>query len=95
MNITQRTVDQIVARAQNSAMGLGDPDKGRCSYDLKQYAEPHGAQELAMLFVSAHFAKWDIISLMTAALEVVVEGETSSDSEPGHSPNKSRSETAP
>lgn len=38
----QRLVDRIVARAQNSQIGLGDPDKGRGSYDLSAADETEG-----------------------------------------------------
>jgi hypothetical protein len=54
-------------------MGLGDPDKGRRSYDLEQYARPWDMQTLSMLLIGAHFAKWDLISLMAAALDIVSE----------------------
>ena len=72
IQVDQRMVDRIVARAQSSAMGLGDPEKGPRSYDLSKYAHPD-FESLINLLVSAHFGKYDIISLMTAALEIVVE----------------------
>lgn len=70
--VTQRMVDQIVTRAQNSDMGLNPPDKGRRSYNIDQY-EPPNLRSLAILLVSAHFSKWDIISIVAAALEIVAE----------------------
>ena len=71
MKITQHTVDAIVARAQNSAMGLGEPEKGARSYDLSQYAEPQTFENVAMLLVGAHFEKYDLVALFAAAMEVV------------------------
>jgi len=71
MNIDQRLVDKIVARAQNSATGLGDPEKGRHSYDLSQYANPT-LESVALLLVSAHTEKFDLVSLMAAAMEEVM-----------------------
>lgn len=66
----QSDVDHIVARAQNSFSGLGEPDKGKGSYDLSQYAHPQ-FYELALLLVSAHHDKYDIVSIVAAALEEV------------------------
>lgn len=54
-------------------MGLGDPEKGDLSYDLRQYGEPHTAENLAMLLVSAHSAKYDLISLMAAAIQEAID----------------------
>lgn len=73
--VNQRLVDRIVARAQNSDIGLDNPDKGRRSYDLNQYDNP-GLQELALLLVSAHHGKYDIVSLFAAALEEMKEAFT-------------------
>lgn len=69
MTVTQQLVDHIVARAQNSAMGLSDP---KSSYDLKQYSEAT-FETLAMLLVTAHVEKYDLISIFAAALEEVAD----------------------
>lgn len=65
---TQRFVDKIVARAQNSAMGLGDP---KTTYDLSQYENP-SLESVALLLVNAHVDKYDLVSLMAAAMEECV-----------------------
>lgn len=70
--VTQRLVDHIVARAQNSVCGLGNPDKPGKAYSISQY-DPPNLHALAMLIVGAHFDKWDIISIVTAALEEVAD----------------------
>ncbi len=83
MNINQSLVDRIVARAQNSACSLGKSDK-RDPYNISVYANPE-LHSLAILLVSAHHDKWDIISIFTAALEVVAEeakNETRTPDEP-------------
>lgn len=72
MKITQRTVERIVARAQNSDFGLDDPDKPSGCYRIAHY-EPQDLRALAMLIVSAHHAKYDLISIVWAALEEVAE----------------------
>jgi len=71
MNIDQRLVDKIVARAQNSATGLGDPEKGHRSYDLSQYSNPT-LESVAHLLVSAHTGKYELVSLMVSAMEEVM-----------------------
>jgi len=71
MKIDQRIVDKIVARAQNSECGLGNPEKGPSSYQISQYGEHPDLASLAMLLVNAHFSKYDIISVFAAALEEV------------------------
>lgn len=71
MKIDQRLVDKIVARAQNSATGLGDPVKGRHSYDLSRYSNPT-LESVAHLLVSAHTGKYELVSLMAAAMEEVI-----------------------
>lgn len=70
--ISQEMVDKIVRLANSSEMGLGLPEKGRGSYSLANYSPPD-LNSLAIMLVSAHFAKWDIISIVSAALTVVAE----------------------
>lgn len=69
MIITQQDVNEIVARAKSSALGLSDPEPGK-SYSLANY-EPNNLTTLAMIIVGAHFEKWEIISIVAAALEHV------------------------
>lgn len=71
ITVDQRMVDRIIARAQNSSMGLGDP-KNKRAYDISVY-EPQGLEELAILLVSAHHQKYDIISVVYSALLEVLE----------------------
>lgn len=70
MIIDQRFVDRIITRAQNSLMGLDAPDKPN-AYDLSNYSEPHTIENVALLLVGAHFSKYDLVSLMAAAMEEV------------------------
>ena len=72
MTITQDMVDEIVRRAKASAMGLGKPEKGEHSYDFSAYGTKDFG-DLALMLVSAHFEKYDIVSIVAAALEVVAE----------------------
>lgn len=72
MVVTQEMVDAIVKRAKASECGLEEPDKGADSYKIDQYS-PQSLHSLAIMLVSAHFSKWDIISVMTAALEEVAD----------------------
>lgn len=68
--IDQRFVDRIVARAQNSMMSLGDPKESNIKpYDLANYSDPQTFENVAILLVSAHDAKYDLVSLMRAAME--------------------------
>lgn len=68
--INQRLADRIVARAQNSNMGLGDPEEGK-SYNLALYSPT--VDSLAMLLVGAHFEKYDLVSLFAAAINEIAE----------------------
>lgn len=79
--VDQRLVDRIIATAQNSVVGLGDPEPGK-SYILAHYRRPD-LFALAMLLVGAHFDKYDIISVFAAALEVIAE-ESGANSPPPH-----------
>jgi hypothetical protein len=65
--VNQQFVDHIVARAQNSMMGLGDPET---SYDLSKY-DPANIESVAILLVSAHHAKYDLVSLFAAGMEEI------------------------
>lgn len=70
-SVNQRFVDRIVARAQNSMMGLGDPKQSNVgAYDLSNYADAN-YESVALLLVSAHEPKYDLVALMCAAMEEV------------------------
>lgn len=77
--IDQRFVDHIVQRAQNSMMGLGDP---KSTYSLKHYGSDF--ESVALILVNAHTAKYDLTSLMLAAMEEAYKlGQISVDAPPG------------
>ncbi len=69
IKIDQRLVDKIVARAQNSSMGLGTSEKEK-PHDLSIYDHPD-FESLALLLVSAYHEKYDLVSLFAAALEEI------------------------
>lgn len=67
--MSQQLLDRIVARAQNSAMGLCDPEEGK-TYSLAAY-EDKGFESIALVLVGAHYSKYDLVSLFCAAMEEV------------------------
>lgn len=67
ITIDQQFIDRIVARAQNSMMSLGASET---SYDLSKYDHPN-FESAAILLVTAHHDKYDLVSLMCAAMEEV------------------------
>lgn len=72
MTITQRDVDEIIAKAKASDFGLGRGLTHKNGHNqIDQYAEPHGLSELGQLLVNGYDAKYDLISVFIAALEVV------------------------
>lgn len=73
MRITQQTVDRIIARAKASDFGLGEGLTHKMGqHDLSQYGE-HNLHALGMLLVNAYDAKYDLISVFIAGLEVIAE----------------------
>ena len=62
-------MDCIIARAHRSPIGLGEPIK-KDAYNIAHY-ERQDLQALALLLVSAHEAKYDLVSVFAAALEEV------------------------
>lgn len=71
IDITQDLVDRIVARAKASPFGLGDPIPGK-TYNLSLYSPT--VESLAMMLVGAHHDKYDLVSIMAAAI-AEVQGE--------------------
>jgi len=69
MKVTQEFVDKIIARARASQFGL---DKGQGHNQIDQYADPD-LNALGMLLINGWDAKYDLISVVVAALEMVEE----------------------
>lgn len=64
----QRNVDQIVARAKELGAGSGlDYKQGHLQ--LSSYAEPWGAEVLAMLIINGWHDKYDLIHATQALVE--------------------------
>lgn len=73
MKITQATVDRIIARAKASDFGLGDGLTHKQGHNqIDQYAE-RDLKALGTLLVNGYDAKYDLISVFIAALEIVAE----------------------
>jgi hypothetical protein len=71
--VSQRFVDRIITRAQNSMMSLGEPKNTNIKpYDLANYVHPD-FESVAIMLVGAHEDKYDLVSLMCAAMEEVAE----------------------
>lgn len=65
--VTPAFVRRIIDRAAGSMMGLGKP---KVEYSLDKYAD-HTFEAVALLLVDAHETKYDLVSLMWAAMEEV------------------------
>lgn len=73
MKITQQTVDRIIARAKASDFGLGEGLTHKMGHNqIDQYSEPN-LHALGMLLVNGYDAKYDLISVFIAGLEVIAE----------------------
>lgn len=73
MKITQKDVDEIIARAKASDFGLGDGLTEKQGHNqIGQYAD-HDLRSLGMLLINGYDTKYDLISVVCAALEVVAE----------------------
>jgi hypothetical protein len=73
MKITQDTVNRIIARAEASDFGLGDGLTHKQGHlQIDQYGEPN-LSALGMLLVNGYDAKYDLISVFIAALQIVAE----------------------
>lgn len=71
MTITQKDVDEIIAKAKASDFGLGEGLTHKAGHNrIDQYAQ-HDLTALGMLLVNGYDAKYDLISVFIAALEVV------------------------
>ena len=69
MKITQNTVKRIMARAEQSALGLGKP---KAVPDIGKY-EQHNLHTLGLLLVDCWDKKYDLSAVLIAALEIVAE----------------------
>jgi len=67
--VTQDMVHEIIQRARASGWGLDEP---KCATTMADYVG-EDAHTLALLLVNGWEAKYDLISLFAAALEVVNE----------------------
>lgn len=67
--VTQDLVNDIIQRAKDSRWGLDD---AKCETSLAHYAD-EDAHTLAMILVNGWEAKYDLVSLFAAAIEVVHE----------------------
>ena len=63
-------LNRIYNRAKDSQFGLND-EPTRMSFD--HYGGPRNFQTLSMILIGAFHAKYDLISIMQAALEIVEE----------------------
>ncbi len=71
MTITQQDVDQIIAKAKASEIGLGQGLTHKQGHNqISQYAD-HDLDALGMLLVNGYDAKYDLISVFCAALDHV------------------------
>lgn len=67
--VTQDLVNEIIARAKASRWGLDD---AKCETSLAHYAD-EDEHALAMILVNGWEAKYDLVSLFSAAIAVVNE----------------------
>lgn len=67
--VTQDLVNEIIQRARASRWGL---DAAKCETTTEHYAD-EDAHTLAMILVNGWEAKYDLVSLFAAAVEVVNE----------------------
>lgn len=79
MIITQEIINEIIERAKSSDLGLMDKpnlpidiEKPPIYLDIEQYSGRNFAT-LALLLVSAYDAKYDLVSIFQAAMEVIEE----------------------
>ena len=73
MKITQDTVNRIIARAEASDFGLGEGLTHKHGHlQIDQYGEKN-LHALGMLLVNGYDAKYDLISVFIAALQIVAE----------------------
>lgn len=69
VDVTQDLVDEIIRRAEASNFGLSERE---ASVDISQHAQPD-MDALAMLLVRGWTEKYDLVSVFSAALEVINE----------------------
>jgi hypothetical protein len=67
--VNQALVNEIVQRARDSQWGLGDPDT---QPDIEKWS-PANMDSLAHCLVSSWTAKYDLVSVFSAAMSVIQE----------------------
>lgn len=70
MTFNNALLKRIYERAEKSQFGLDEKPHG---LTFNSHAEPHTFQTLAMILIGGHHQKYDLISVMQAALEIVHE----------------------
>ena len=70
MTFNNALLKRIYERAEKSQCGLDEKPDG---LNFSHHAEPHSFQTLAMILIGGHHQKYDLISVMQAALEIVAE----------------------
>jgi hypothetical protein len=68
--VDQALVDQIYARANETRFGIGTP---KTELDLDAYGKPWTLETLALVLVNGFHDKYDLVSIMQAALEEISE----------------------
>lgn len=86
--VTQDLVNEIIARAKASRWGL---DYAKCETSLAHYAD-EDEHTLAMILVNGWEAKYDLVSLFSAAIAVVNEKAQNA---PGERPGQEARELKP
>lgn len=71
MIITQEIVDQIIARAKKSSYGLGEGLTHKNGHNRIDQFHPQDLEALALLLVNGYDAKYDLVSVFQAALEII------------------------
>jgi hypothetical protein len=74
MKIDTPLILEIIERAKNSDFGLDDEPKHDMNIALDMYAQ-HDFSTLAQILVGAFYAKYDLISVFQAAMEIIAERE--------------------
>lgn len=69
MKVTNELVKRIIKRAEDSHFGLEPSERG---LDIDMY-DPPNLQSLALMLTSGWHAKYDLVSVFAAALNVVAE----------------------
>jgi hypothetical protein len=69
MKVTNELVQRIIQRAEKSQFGLESSER---ALDIDMY-EPPNLQSLALMLTSGWHAKYDLVSVFSAAFQVIEE----------------------